>query len=156
MNGTIKAINNPERNRTMNATNYQQQAIDFLKKHNISMTIELADTQKAPAWAKEGEVYGNRYWIRLFKGLAGRTMTFDFWGSLSDKQAEVNPSEYDVLACCAGDVHCPETFKGFCAEYGLNEDSIRDNQAFRRCDKHARQLRAFFSQSEIQALSEIQ
>jgi hypothetical protein len=67
-----------------------------------------------------------------------------------------HPSTYSVLACISGDAYTPETFADFCAEYGYEVDSIKALQTFRRVDRFAKRLRAFFTESELQDLSEIQ
>lgn len=67
-----------------------------------------------------------------------------------------HPSAYDVLACIASDIHTPESFEEFCSEYGYESDSIKALQTFRRADRFAKRLRAFFTDSEAEQLSEIQ
>jgi hypothetical protein len=84
-------------------------------------------------------------------------LVFDFWSSIADAQSGVlTVSAYSVLACISGDAYPPETFADFCAEYGYESDSIKALQMFRRCDRFAKRLRAFFTESELQDLSEIQ
>lgn len=75
-------------------------------------------------------------------------------GSVKTEEIK-HPSAYDVLACISGDAYTPETFADFCAEYGYESDSIKALQQFRRCDRFAKRLRAFFTESELQELSEI-
>lgn len=70
--------------------------------------------------------------------------------------AALHPSPYDVLACISSDVHTPETFKDFCADYGYESDSIKALQTFRRCLAFAKRLKAFFTEAELEQLSEIQ
>lgn len=67
----------------------------------------------------------------------------------------LHPTPYDVLSCISGDVHCPDTFEDFCAEFGYDTDSIKALQTFRRCSAFARRLKAFFTAQEIEELSEI-
>lgn len=86
---------------------------------------------------------------------SGERIVFDFWGSAHDAEAGENPDEYDVLACLSGDVYCPEDFKEFCGEYGYEEDSIKALQTFKRADRFGKRLRTFFSEKEIEQLSEI-
>lgn len=89
------------------------------------------------------------------QGDSRRSISFDFWNSLHDVQQGKSPTAYDVLACVSGDVYSPETFEDFCSEYGYDADSRKAEQTFKAVDKFARKLRAFFSESEIEALSEI-
>lgn len=78
---------------------------------------------------------------------------------LAEHEASVamcHPTPYDVLACISSDVHCPETFADFCAEYGSDEDRRKAEQTFRRASAFARKLRTFFTDAEQEELSEIQ
>jgi hypothetical protein len=135
-------------------TEYTKQADAFLAKHGIKFRATLSDS-KSPAWKADGEKSGHHYRVTLSK--PGARITFDFWGSIADaEKGETDVSAYDVLACISGDVNCPDTFKDFCAEYGYEDDSIKALQTFRRCSSFAKRLRAFFTESEIQQLQEIQ
>src|SRR5688572_19913177 len=62
----------------------------------------------------------------------------------------LHPSPYDVLACISSDIHCPETFEDFCAEFGDSKDSIKALQTFRRCSAFAKRLRSFFTKEEME------
>lgn len=95
--------------------------------------------------------------FRVTLSKEGNRLTFDFWSSIADAQAGVlTVTSYSVLACISGDAYTPETFADFCAEYGYESDSIKALQQFRRCGRFAKRLRAFFTESELQELSEIQ
>ena len=145
-------------------SSYEQQALDFLAKHGITFRATLAKVQKSPSWAKDGEAHGLNYRITLSrKGRPGGVnavhaspLSFPFWDSVAAKEKGETPSAYDVLACISGDVHCPDTFADFCSEYGYDEDSRAAHATFKRCTAFARRLRAFFTEKEIEGLSEIQ
>lgn len=148
---------------------YDIQAETLLSSHGLKFRATLSDT-KTPAWKKEGEKTGHHYRVTLSKSARipefatktgtikdkGARLTFDFWGSINDAKNGKHPTPYGVLACISGDVHCPETFADFCAEYGYETDSIQALQTFRRCSAFAKRLRAFFTEAELEALSEIQ
>lgn len=144
---------------------YDQQAEKFLADHGLKFRATLADSKPAP-WDDSG-AYRPHFRITISKGKpcapnysgnirAAARLTFDFWGSIYNGQ---NPqpvaTAYSVLACISGDVYTPETFADFCAEYGENEDSRKALQQFRRCDRFAKRLRAFFTAAEVEALQEI-
>lgn len=132
----------------------EQSALDFLAKHGITFRATLAKTQKAPAWAKDGEAHGLKYQANLRNG--PNSITFPFWNSVSAKEKGKAPSAYDVLSCISGDVNCPDAFADFCAEYGYDEDSRAALATFKRCAAFAKRLRGFFTKKEIAGLSEIQ
>jgi hypothetical protein len=139
---------------------YTEQANQFLTRNGIKFRATLSDS-KTPAWKAGGEKSGHHYRVTLSSNHVtgpnhARRITFDFWGSIADaEKGQTEVSTYDVLACISGDVNCPDTFKDFCAEYGDNEDSIKALQTFRRCNSFSKRLRAFFTQAEIEQLSEI-
>lgn len=93
--------------------------------------------------------------VKAARATAGDRLVFDFWGSQNDAATGRQPSAYDVLACISSDAYTPETFEDFCAEYGYEADSIKALQTFRRADRFAKRLRAFFTEAELEALSEI-
>lgn len=163
----------------MSATDYQKQAQDFLDKHGIRFRATLSDSKVAP-WegdkaAHERGKVNHHYRCTLSRQVVKRVsghyiqkspghlslvsksrLTFDFWGSIANAEKCIQTvSAYDVLACISGDVHTPETFEDFCGEYGYH-DSIKALQQFRRCSAFAKRLRGFFTDEELEALSEIQ
>ena len=132
---------------------YDKQAADFLAKYGIKFRASLSDTKTAP-WAKEK--FGQYHHYRVTLSKPGARVSFDFFGSTADyKAGRKETTPYDVLACLSCDVDTPETFEGFCSEYGCNEDSRKDYAAFKRCDRLARRLRTFFTEAERADLSEI-
>jgi len=145
---------------------YETQAETFLQSNGIKFRATLSNSKSA-AWddGKDGE--RNHYRVTLSKTLRLKMpegtrqipacrLTFDFWGSINDAQQGKHPTAYDVLARISGDVHCPETFADFCADYGYEEDSIKALQTFRRCSRFGKRLQEFFTAAEIEQLQEIQ
>lgn len=98
---------------------------------------------------------GHHYRVTL-SATGRKRVTFDFWDSINAAEKGTTPTPYDILACISGDAYCPETFSDFCAEYGYDEDSIKAMQTWKRADSFAQRLRAFFTATELQQLSEIQ
>lgn len=140
-------------------TDYEKQAEKFLADNKIKFVAELSDTL-APAWAEKG--YGHHYRVTLSKGNRGQgvkfgqRVTFNFWGSIRDKEdGKTAITSYDALACLSSDVNCPVEFKDFCAEYGYNEDSRKALDTFKRCSAFGRRLQAFFTAAELEQLQEI-
>lgn len=148
--------NTPHKMKTATEPNqYDAKATLFLVTTGVSLDIRRADpcgAGYAPQWS-EGREHGNQYKVTLSR--PGKSVSFDFWGSINDRKNGKDPSAYSVLACISGDVNCPETFEDFCAECGYDEDSRKAFAKFERCAEFARELRAFFSDEEQAALSEI-
>lgn len=133
---------------------HDRQALDFLAAHGIKCRANLADKQKAPAWADEGGVHGQHFRVTLSKKRA--RLVFDYWGSQKDAETGKHPSAYDVLACISSEANTPDTFADFCREYGYESDSIKALATFKRANTFARRLRAFFTAGELEGLAEIQ
>lgn len=130
---------------------YEDKATDWLRDHGLKMRLTLSNTKPAP-W----ETAGDHYRITLSReATKGARLVFDFWGSQNDMIERRKLRPYSVLACLSSDVHTPETFEDFCAEFGETEDNRRALQTFRRADRFARRLRAFLTEEEIKTLSEI-
>ena len=133
---------------------YDKQAADFLAKYGIKFRATLSDTKTAE-W-DDGKT-GQRHHYRITLSKPGAGVSFDFFGSVADyKAGRKEATPYDVLACLSSDANTPETFEEFCSEYGYNADSRKDYATFRRCDRLARRLRAFFTAEELAGLNEIQ
>lgn len=138
-------------------TDYDKQADKFLADNSITFRAVLKDT-KAPLWTNEDgkqAPYGHHYRVTLSKG--SKRLSFDFWDCRANKDKGVKTvNAYSVLACVSGDVTCPETFEDFCSDYGCDTDSRAAYRTFKRCSAFGKRLRAFFTESEIEALREIQ
>ena len=150
----------------MEPKDYEKQATDFLTRHGLKLRATFKG-DRCPPWAGDpgrkvggecpdcGTIHGARYRVTIWRQGGGR-LTFDFWNSLQDSQDGTTPTAYDVLACISGDYYTPETCEEFCGEYGEDTDSRKALALFRRCDRFARRLRAFFTEAEAEALGEIQ
>ena len=142
---------------------YEQQATDFLTQYNIKFVIRRAEQQHRPAWIDPNDPRGNpdhgtEYKVKLIRMTDENcrpTLTFSFWGSISDRKNHVTPDAYDVLACISADTNTPDTFKEFCDEYGYDSDSRRAEATWKRCHAFSKQLLAFFTSEELSALAEI-
>jgi len=149
---------------------YDQQAENFLTSNGLKFRATLSDT-KTPPWG-QGPTHGHHYRVTLSSGIRatgkrnkgggvafrkGGRLTFDFWGSIADAEKGIKTVKpYDVLACISSDAYTPATFADWCSEYGDSADSIKALQTFRRCSAFAKRLRAFFTEAELEQLSEIQ
>lgn len=131
---------------------HEARAKQFLAEHGLRFRATLSDSKLAPF-----EPSGHHYRVTISRErVKGSRLVFDFWGSWHDMahgKRDLRP--YDVLACLSSDATCPETFGDFCATYGLDPDSIKAKQAFRRSARFAERLREFFTPQEIEAMQSI-
>lgn len=97
-------------------TNYQQQALDFLKKVGASIKIVYLKHDYHFADDKETrDIY--RFTIRR----NGRSYSANFGTSLNDTRTGTAPTAYDILSCLTK--YEVGTFEDFCSDFGYDEDS---------------------------------
>jgi hypothetical protein len=147
---------------------YEKQAQAFLDKFGITFKATWKG-DKCPPWVtidpkangscrECGHIHGDRFRVEIGRDrLLQRTpLSFDFWNSFHAKsEGTTELDAYHVLSSISNDVHCPDTFEDFCAEYGYDEDSRKAFATFKRCARFAERLQAFFSEEEQDALGEI-
>lgn len=150
---TLLKSNTPNLNCFM-TTDYDQQALDWLSKHEIEIRLELSNT-KSPLW--QDDLKHNHYKVTLRKKNEPKKprLTFDFWDSHYNTVNGAHPSDYDILSCISSDANCPEKFEDFCGEYGYNEDSRKAEQTFKACRTFADKLNRFLTSEEIESLQNI-
>jgi hypothetical protein len=136
-------------------TSYDAQAKDFLDRNRLYLTVKFKSND-CPPWEEDHCIHGDEYTVTLRRH-TGRpeSISFSFWNSQHDMQEGKSPTAYNVLACISSDIYTPETFEEFCAEYGYDADSRKAEKTFKRADRLARRLRAFFHEDEREQLSEI-
>lgn len=128
---------------------FDTQANNFVSKYHIGIRITLSNTRNAK-WNPSG----NHYVITVSKS-GQKSLRFDFWGSVNDRQLGNDPSEYDILTCLNMDQSCPDTFYEFCSEYGYDNKLIESKRLFDRCLKFSKKINNFFTKRELKDLSEI-
>lgn len=130
---------------------YEAQANAFLAKYGIKFAAAHKG-EKEPPWS-QGKDYGDHFRVTLKR--PGKSISFDFWGSVNDRDNGKRPTAYDVLAYISGDYHCPDTFEDFCSqEYGY-DPGRKAEQTFKACQAMTKKLHQFFSEDEARDLSEI-
>ncbi len=137
---------------------YDLQADQFCETFTVEVKLTKypPEMQDAPHWADDGK-HGNRYRVKVsHPGLSAAKLSFDFWGSIRDREQNKHPSKYDILACLSSDSHCADDFDDFCGDTGYDSDSRKARKLWKRCTKFAKQIRAFFNaEGELDALREI-
>lgn len=133
---------------------YDHQAANFLRKHEISFSFKLANT-KTPDWKDDSRPV-NHFIVTFKRG--ENKCSFDFFDSINNYQKGITEiSAYNALTCCSSEINCPDTFEDFCSEFGYDEDSRAAEKTFRTLKKFSDKLRKFFDSEEIREdLAEIQ
>lgn len=149
-------------NKTKNE--YQERAERFLLDTGTSMTVERAIPQKSPIWAENG-AHGYHYSVTLSN--KKHSYTFDFWGSIADKEKELNhdrnsyhkagrkfyPNAYDILACISvGEFN---DFEDFCFSLGYSTDSIKAEKTYKMLIEQQKELKKLFTEAQIEQINDI-
>lgn len=128
---------------------YDKHAQEVADKLGLKVAIHEAEKQTPPGWGKDSP-HGIKYNVTLTKASGGK-LRFPFWGSQYDMERGEDVSVYDVLACVASDLLSPQTADEVYNEYGEMKPSAAE-----RIAKWSRELNAFFTPAEAEALAEIQ
>lgn len=155
---------------------YQEQALEFLKTCNATMQIAFSHIGKNENWKDNElrEIYN--FTITTTRGSYSSTFydcihhlkrkeqikksLKDIWTTpVRDKiamQKEYKglfPNEYDILACVQK--YDPGIFEDFCSEYGYDEDSKTAERIYFACQKEYGGLCKIFTQNQLELLQEI-
>lgn len=127
---------------------FDTQANDFITKHGISIHLEKNGQRKQCTWEPSGHGY------RVTVKRKGKQMSFDFFDSVSNMVKGLTPSHYSILACLSSEMHCSETLKDFCAEFGY-EVGKASEKTFKSLLSMSRKIHEFFTKEQLKELSEI-
>ena len=133
---------------------YDHQAANFLRKHEITFSFKLANTKK-PSWKDDSRPV-NHFIVTFKRGK--NKCSFDYFDSIHNYQKGITEIRaYNALTCCSSEINCPDTFEDFCSEFGYDEDSRSAEKTFRALKKMSDKLQKFFDSEEIREdLAEIQ
>lgn len=158
---------------------YRPQARALLDAHDLEVLIDFKDGQKCPPWTphvpsvkqcqKCGMVHGDHYRVTIRRvGTAVtpirdrhpnptplQAISFDFWGSLRDREKDRCITDCDVVACVSADAGHPTDPVRVIAEMGVDLESHREQQCAVRIARFASRLRRFFTPEELSALAKI-
>lgn len=131
------------------STNYQQQAIDFAKKHSIKLTAISNDYKSYFADDKKKGIFRDVWKMKLSRN--GKTYTFNFGQSIANSGQE--PTMYDILTCLTK--YDPNTFEDFCSEFGYDTDSRTAETIYKAVVKEFKAVERLFNDI-LEELQEIQ
>ncbi len=132
-----------------NISEYDKQAISFLRKSETTFSIMF---NRKGNYFDTDEQERNIYTVTLQNKIA--VYSFTFGSSINDTKNNIIPSEYDVLACLTK--YDPGTFADFCSEYGYDEDSRKAEKTYKSVKDEWLNVCALFSDEELSELQEIQ
>lgn len=126
---------------------YQKQAKDFLEQTGTKLTWTYI---KHDVYFIGDSNARDIYKFTLRRN--GKQYTGTFGQSLSHHGQE--PTAYDLLSCLTK--YDPGTFENFCAEFGYNTDSIRDEKTYKAVVKEWAGVNRLYGHLELENLQEIQ
>ena len=133
---------------------YEKQAQDFLKKFGLKISATQRDTNP-PAWEEKPEYNRYRYRVKVTRKSTGKSLSFQFWDSINAYMKNKRPTAYDLLACLGSESYPQPDFKGFCGDFGYDEDSRKAHALWGRVKRFAERINGFFTDAELEDLREI-
>lgn len=127
---------------------YEARAEAFLERNGLSIKAAFKG-DRCPPWEDGKCIHGDRYRVTI-RRKAGGSLSFDFWDSIANMQANKRPSTYSILDCISSDAFLPKDPDELIGEIG----PMRISQALASV-KFTKRLRAFFTERELEGLSEI-
>jgi hypothetical protein len=122
----------------MEHNEYEAQAERFLKRFNLTIKAAFKG-DRSPPWE-------DRYRVTIKRGNK-KSISFDFWKGHDGKAL----TAYDILASISREATSPTDPDEVAAEFG----DMKPSQAI-RIAKFAKRLQSFFTEQELEALTEIQ
>ena len=117
-------------------SNYEQNAIQFAKKHNVKLTTLSEEFRK---YFPDDKHSRSVFKMKLTRDR--RSYTFTFGQSISNSGIE--PTMYDVLSCLTK--YDPEDFESFCDSYGYDNDSRKAEKIYKAVVKEYNAVCRLFS-----------
>ena len=134
---------------------YEIQALDFLKKAETKMTISRTGEVQGFPFGNDA-LWHYKYQVTLTR--QGKQYRFMFYDSFAHWRDNKRPSRYDVLASVEK-YELPGSLKEFAAEYGYefdeDESYKRLKKIYNACRKQYERLLDLFGADLMQKLQEI-
>ena len=131
---------------------YNKQAKDFLEKANAKMKIEFIGMDVNKLW---NETQSRNCYCIVIKTKLGQ-YTFKFWDSIYNTRNNIEPTEYDILACL--EKYDVGTFQDFCNEFGYDEyeEINKTKRIYNLVRRQYENLCRIFTDEQMEMLREIQ
>ena len=133
---------------TTATSTYEQQAIDFLNKHNMKFYPKYLDY--APYFSDDKE---SRNIYRLTLSRQGKRFSVKFGQSIYRTQSGETPTAYDLLTCLTK--YDPYSFENFCSDFGYDLDSRKAEKTYKAVCKEWEKVSNFFTSEELEELQDI-
>ena len=135
---------------------YEIQAIEFLKKAETKMHISRAGEVKGFPFDKHDTLWHYKYLITLSR--KGKQYRFTFYDSFNNWKQNKRPTRYDVLASVEKYEH-PDNVEDFAFEFGCSIDEPEQYKLVKKigegCRKQYERLLDLFGDELMEELREI-
>jgi hypothetical protein len=131
---------------------YQARAEEFLRQRGIKFKASFTEY----ACHFDGDKEARDNFRCTFSRNGQRLIIPNFGQSINDSDGAGGkpPTAYTVLACITKSD--PGDLENFCSEYGYDTNSRKAERTWRAVVKEWKKVRAFFTDSELEAMQEIQ
>ena len=156
---------------------YRSAARGFMERHKFDVLMAFKGTLKCPPWAppvpgllgcrKCHQVHGDYYRVTIRRAGTNvipleqrkllpqpHALSFDFWGTVHDRDVQRRVTAFDVLATIAAEAEVPSDPVAYLAELGLDPDNHNDYRRAIACSRFAARVQKFFSPAELNDLDE--
>ena len=132
---------------------YEQQAKDFLEKHNLDLDVEYEDYEY---FCKDRIQIGRMYQIHIRRKNNEQNIVFRYERSiLNILLGWLLPTPYEIVFAISKDITCPHDFREFCRVHGYRRNKKIAERMFEISLKFAEELNGFFNESEKEDLLKI-
>ena len=126
------------------------QAKEFLTNCGATMKIEYLTVDTNKTW--NDNVYRNVYRASIKTPLG--IMSVKFWDSVYNTENDIEPTEYDILACLQK--YEIGSLEDFASEFGYELDRLNTKQIYKAVCREYEKVCRCFTPEQIEQLQEIQ
>lgn len=127
------------------SNDYEKQALYFAKKYGVK--LEILGSEYKTMWGEQQK----RSVFKCKLSRNSKSYTFEFGQSIANGSND--PTMYDILTCLTK--YDPETFENFCAEFGYDINSRKDEKTYKAVCKEYEAVERLFGDI-MDELQEIQ
>jgi len=134
----------------MENTDYEKNALEFLNKNDLKLTIKFKSYGK---YFNDDKDYRNIYKFKLYNKKTKKSYSGTFGDSIYNTKSGIEPTPYSILACLNEDYSTD--FHDFCRNYGYDEDSRKAEKIYKAVKKETAGLRRVLNANQLEELNSI-
>lgn len=134
----------------MENTDYEKNALEFLNKNDLKLTIKFKSYGK---YFNDDKDYRNIYKFKLYNKKTKKSYSGTFGDSIYNTKSGIEPTPYSILACLNEDYSTD--FIDFCNNYGYNEELRKAEKIYKAVKKETAGLRRVLNANQLEELNSI-